>query len=189
MPYQQAQTFAQAPMESEDDRKLLVRFFMDAVEDPEASAREGRPIFRDAPMISIITPGSRDEYIAPATAQYRNRFPRHWAAFTQHLEDPVQGTPLKEVPFLTVAQVKSLQAINCITLEQLAGMSDAHAGRGMGLIQLRDRAKAYLAAAKDAAPITALQNQLEEREAQIKAQEQRIARLEAQLEKMMETED
>lgn len=93
------------------------------------------------------------------------------------------------MPFLTVAQIKSLKAINCITLENLAGMSDTNVGKGMGLVQLRDKARAYLEAAKSAAPITALQAQLDERDALLKAQEDRIARLEAKLEQVMTTED
>lgn len=181
--------FGETAMESEEDRKLLVTFYMDAVEDPEASAKEGRPMFRDRPMIKIITPGSRDEYNAPATRDYQQRFPRHWAAFKRQQTDPEQGTPLKEIPFLTVAQIKSLEAINCRTLEQLAGMSDVNVGKGMGLVQLRDRAKAFLAAAQDAAPITALQTKLEERENELETQKRRIEALEAKLEALMETEE
>lgn len=189
MPVIQRQNPMPQATESEDDQKLLVRFFMDAVQDHAASAEEGRPIFHDRAMVSIIVPGSRDEYIGPATVQYQNRFPRHWAMFQQQLEQTVDGTPLEEVPFLTVAQVRELKAINCITLEQLAGLSDTALGRGMGLRVLRDKAVALVEAAKDAAPITKLQSQLEERDNRIESLEQMVAKLEEKLSLVLETEE
>jgi hypothetical protein len=148
--------------EYKDDEKLYVMFFMEAVENKTKSAAEGRPIYDERPMIRILTPGSKDILVNKATDQYQRRFPKQWERFQKKLEGVIDGTPLTLVPFLTVGQVAELQALNVMTLEGLAGMSDTVAHRFMGFNDLRSKAQRFLDAAKSAAPITALQNQIDE---------------------------
>jgi hypothetical protein len=163
--------------QSEDDKRLYVQFFMEAVKNETKSAAEGRPIFDEKPLIRIFTPGSRDVMVTRATPQYQARFAAQWAKFQQSQEQAVDGTPLEQVPFLTVGQVAELKAINCITLEQLAGMADSLAQKFMGSHQLRQRAKDFLEVAKSAAPMTQLRAELEERDNKISVLERQVAEL------------
>lgn len=155
-----------------DDGKLLVQFFMTPVKNEVKSAQEGRPIFDEKPMVRIMVPGSKDVTVQRATEQYQLRFPKQWERFQKHQEQVADGTPLDQVPFLTVGQIAELKALNVFTLEGLAGMPDSTAHRFMGFNQMRDKARAFLEAARGLAPITQLQAQLDE----MKNQNQVLAR-------------
>jgi hypothetical protein len=76
---------------------------------------------------------------------YAERFPDHYAAFKRGSESQHPGTPLSEVPFLSVAQKAEMNAMKIYTVEQLAGMADRDIGKkGMGFRGYVDAAKAYL---------------------------------------------
>lgn len=163
--------------QDEGDRKLFVQFFAQAVQNEDKSVVEGRPIFDEQDCVRIITPGSRDVMVTLATPDYQRRFPRQWAQYKQSQEQTLEGTPLDQVPFLSVAQIAELKAVQCHTLEQLAGLSDTALNRMMGLSRLRDRAQVYLAASKDAAPLVQMQAELEARDGKIALLESQIAEL------------
>jgi|SRR6185436_1626514 len=164
----------------EDDKKLFVQFFMSAVQDPIKSKEEGRPIFREVPNIRVITPGSRDAMVTRATEHYQQRFSRQWDRFKKQLEQVQDGTPLDQVPWLTVGVIAELKGVNCFTLEQLAGMSDQLAGKMMGMHGFRQKAKAFLEAAAEAAPFTKMHAALEERDVEITVLKQQVAALMAE---------
>ena len=83
----------------EDDKKLFVQFFMEAIRDPLASEKEGRPIFKEVPNVRIMVPGSRDVTVTRATPQYQERFARQWERFRKQLDQAETGTPLVRVVF------------------------------------------------------------------------------------------
>jgi len=164
-------------IQSEDDRRLFVQFYQTAVKNETKSAAEGRPIFDEVAMVKIITPGSRDVLVNKATNHYRERFPLQWERFQKKLAPSPDGTPLEEVPFLTVGQIAELKALNVFTLEQLAGISDSHSRHFMSYNSMKQKAVAYLESAKSAAPITMLKNELEKRDAEIETLKQQVAKL------------
>ena len=159
------------------DARLYVQFFVQAIQNNFKSEQEGRPIFDEIEMIRIMTPGSRDVFVGKATYQYQARFPKQYAAFKAGKEQPLEGTPLEEVPFLSVGQVAELKAINVKTLEQLAHMPDALAQQIMGNFGLRQKAQNFLAAAKDQAPFTHMEAELAKRDAEITALKDQIQQL------------
>ena len=68
--------------QSEQDEKLLVKFYYKTVKDVGASEEQRRPVFKEREYIDIRIPGSRGTGAArPATLRDRKRFPRHYAAF------------------------------------------------------------------------------------------------------------
>jgi hypothetical protein len=148
--------------EYKDDDKLFVMFFMEAVHNKTKSDLEGRPIFDEKPMVKIVTPGSKDILVNKASEHYQRRFAKQWERFKRNQEQSVDGTPLEQVPFLTVGQIAELKALNVLTLEGLAGMSDSVAHRFMGFHDTRTKAQRFLEAAKSAAPITAMQAQIDD---------------------------
>jgi hypothetical protein len=166
--------------QAEADKRLFVVFFKDAVKNAAASTEAGRPIFEERDFIRIITPGSRDSFVERVREgdQYTQRFPTQWARYKQNLDQTVTGTPLSQVPWLSIAQVAEFNAVGCKTVEQLVGMADAMAGKFMGFHQIKQRAQVYLDAAKEAAPALKLQAELEKRDEQ-------IAQLQAQMATMM----
>lgn len=152
----------------EQDKGLSVRFFLHAVANPAKSKEEGRPIFDEVEMVSIMAPGNqKTEFTARANRMhfdsnvsrqwtYAERFAEHYEAFKKGIEHHGQGTPLNEVPFLTLAQKAEMKAEKIVTVEQLAAMPDSNIRRkGVGFRQHVDAAKAYLDTANGTASLSA----------------------------------
>jgi len=152
----------------EADKALSVRFWLHATENKRKSKEAGRPIFDEVEMVSIVAPGNtKTEYTARADSEhydsnvqrqwtYAERFAEAYEAFKRGLEDHVSGTPLTEVPFLTVGQKAEMRAKKIVTVEQLASMSDRDIrASGMGFRQYVDMARAYLDTAKGTSDLAA----------------------------------
>lgn len=151
-----------------DDNRLWVRFFVDAEQDMEASVSQGRPIFAEREFIEIRIPGDKDEIrVRPVRFTDTQSFPRQYAAFKAGLEQPVTGTPLDKIPFITKAQAAELAAVGIKTAEQLRDMSDGNAQKFMGASQLKAKVGAFLAAAEGAAPALKFQAEIEKRDGEI----------------------
>lgn len=160
-----------------DDDKLLVKFETRAVKNEFETNKQGRPVFYEQDYINVITPGSRDVFIAPMDDSYKRRFAKRYKEWQdrEKREGSVEGTLLAELTWMTKSQIAELNYSNIFTVEQLAGMSDANAMQFMGSQQLRQRAKLYLEAAAGAAPALRLQQELEQRDNRIAAMENQIA--------------
>jgi hypothetical protein len=146
---------------------LFVNFYTKAVEDAEASAKEGRPVHREAEFVTIIVPGDRDTTEREVRPSDRDQFAQQYNAFKNKQEQPVSGTLLSSLPFLTKAQVADLNAGNVRTAEQLANMSDVLAQKFMGMNNLRKRTQDFLDAAAGNAPLERLNAELEKRDSTI----------------------
>lgn len=170
-----------SPSDKHDER-LMVSFSLHPRIDNEASSKEGRPIFKDTVYIMIIVPGDKDSIVhRPAYEMDFARFPKQYAAFKNKSESSVIGTPLKLVPWLSASQIKELDYFNVRTVEQLADVTDNLAAKFHGLQSLKQKAKDFLAAARDAAPMLEMRSQLEQRDTQIQAMQRQLAELAAKL--------
>lgn len=172
------------------DDRLNVKFSMMPVEDEEASAKEGRPMFQEKLFVTIIVPGERDVVIRQAWKKDFDRFPRQYAAYLNgQRQDAVNGTPLKIVPWLSQSQVKELEFFNCHTVEQLADLADTHAHKFQQINKLRTLARDYLQAAREAAPLTALRAELDKRDNQIETMQRQMAEMSETLTKLSAEKD
>jgi hypothetical protein len=157
------------------DDRLRVQFSTFPEIDQAATAKEGRPIFKEAIYINVMVPGERDIVHRRAWEKDFERFPRQYSAFmNKQNQDLVSGTPLKIVPWLTLGQVKELEFFNCYTLEQLANMPDSQASKFMQIQKLKQLAKDHLQAAKEAAPLTAMRAEMDEKDNRISTMEKQI---------------
>jgi hypothetical protein len=165
------------------------RFFMDPVQDEAATAREGRPIFRERELVQLLIPGSPNQPTFEVNDEYRKRWPTQYEQFKKGLEPALNGTPLEQWPILNRSMVLELKALQIFTVEQLAALSDVHlqqikmAGR-----RLRDLAQAYLDDSKHEALLTEvtrrneeLETRLAEQDAKIASQDELLQRLSSQL--------
>lgn len=172
------------------DDSLIVNFTMKPHLDKEASAAEGRPIYKPREYVTIMVPGDKNNTVnRPVWAQDLQRFPQKYAAFKNGQSQDVSGTPLETVPWLTREQVEEMKFFNIRTLEQLANCPDVHAQKFMGIHALRTRARDQIKAAKELQPLAALRTEVETRESQIKQQSELIQRLEARLKVLEEAAD
>lgn len=164
-------------LQDKGDDKMLVRFYSEAVEDVGASKREGRPICNEVVFVEIIAPGQagKQEFVAPATAEHKQRFPRQWARFEAGEKAVTEGTPVEMWPIVSRSFAKQLKMSGFHTVDEIANVNDNDLkALGPGGREVRDRAKAFL----DEAGRNALNDRLlRER----KEQDDKIARLEAQV--------
>lgn len=171
-----------------DDDKLLVRFFLHPSQDAARSVKEGRPCFKDTEFVQIMQPGNKESIVMrPATQTDKQRFHKHYRAFKDRNDsDLLEGTPLDQWPAISRAVVEELKYFNVLTVEQLAGMSDANAQGHMGINMLRDKAKTWLDLASDSGVqverITAAEKESKELQRQLGEALKRIEALEDDLE-------
>lgn len=138
---------------------VFVEFYTEAVEHKFESEKEGRPVFKELPFVRIQTPGDRNNVLeVKATEYYQKRFPREWAAYKANSgESSVVGTVLSQWPQITKSQAKEAEFFGIKTVEQIAALSDSNLQRlGMGWMEIRRNAQAYLDAASGGAATSKL---------------------------------
>ena len=161
----------------EGDSRMFVIFFKDAVHSESKSVDAGRPIYDEFDFIKIMAPGSKDSVVEKVNYGHQQRFPKQWAQYQTHQEQTTSGTPLSEVPWLTVAQRAEFLAMNVRSVEGLIGMPDNVAQKFMGFHGIKQKAQAYLDAAAGAAPIARLSAELEQRDTKIAVLEGQMAEM------------
>ena len=165
----------------ENDKTLVVRFYHDATENKHASHKEGRPVFEDVEMCEIVIPGDRSRTLTvPAhghwqkfgnqSITYAQRFQEHYARFKANEGPIVEGTPLSEAPFLSMADKASLKVLQVYTIEALAGLTgQALKNIGSGGLAKQQAAVAYLSKASGTADTVKMQQTIAELQAQVAA--------------------
>lgn len=161
------------------DRPAYVRFERVAVDDPQATATQGHYVARDLDMVLITPPYSRDVFKIEAPQWIANmkqdvlndRLPKAWmeqyldayARWQNGQEIPLVGTPIKGWGVLSPAQQKTLIELTILTVEDLAGITDEGIHRvGMGAIDLRTKATAWLSQLDNKGPLTLENAQLKQ---------------------------
>lgn len=161
------------------------RFFNEPVLNEERTKAEGRPIYDDTEMVELLIPGdrlSRGVYLAHEPSIYDKDarayitraqvYDDAYRAFKRGEARAVSGTPLEMWPVLTRARVMELKAANVLSVEELAAVSDAILARlGQGAREEREKARAWIEAAKGSA--------------EMQAQAARIAQLEDMVQKLL----
>lgn len=169
------------------DDKLYVRFYMDVIPDLEGSRVAGYRKFIDAEMIQIMVPGDKRNIINREVIDTdKQRFGKIYERFKAGEAEQQSGFPIREWPLITRAMAEEFKYLGFMTVEALANASDAHISKYPGMREVQSRAKTWLQAQKDAAPMEQLQNELGVRDEQIaamKAQMDEMAKALAALKK------
>jgi len=174
------------PQQQGKGPRPILRFYTEPVEQTAQSAEQGRPVFKDMDFVGITNPGSRDEVVLLAEKKAKQDEYVAWAyrKWKATQEQVVDGTPVETVPFLSKAVVMELKAINIHTLETLAQAPEQAMQRMMGLRDLRKKAEAYLAAAKDSAIVTKMQHELNQRDQELATLKAQMAQMSARFDEM-----
>jgi len=156
---------------------VAARFFFEPYKNEVKSREKGCPIFDDVTFVEIIVPGENEIRRRPATEADKERFAAQYDAFTKGKDqEVVSGTPLAVWPPLSAGQVETLRYFGAKTVEQFAGMNDTSCSKlGPGFVALRQKARDWLAAAKDGATLGKLRDELKERDDKISALERMLA--------------
>lgn len=135
----------------------------------------GRPIYENVEYVKIKAIGQKVEEIdAPAHRNgYKLRFARQYEAFLKGQDARQEGFPIKDWPGCSPADADNLGVHGIHTVEQLVAMPDQNLQAVGPYMALKQRAKDYLATAKDMAPMNELRaenDSMKERLAQMEAQ-------------------
>lgn len=178
-----------------EDRPPYVTFETESVEDREASITAGHYVGRDVDMVYITPAGSKDRIVRVVSEWFQKladdlaaeRVPREWVnAFKAAYEDykagrgPVaNGIPILDWPGLSPSQVKTLQSLRLLAVEDVAAMNEEAIARiGMGGRALKQRAIDYLAASKDVGKVAEKASRME---AELQIERQRNERIEEKM--------
>lgn len=152
-----------------NNEALVTPFFRNiAVQDPNASKKAGRPIFRDVAVCEIRIAGDRNyaptvpahsmwKRIDGEEKTYADRWPEQYQRFLDSQTQIATGTPLSELPFLTEAKRAELRMLKVYTAEALASI-DGKELRNLGAEgrSMKNQAAAYLENAAGSAQAIAL---------------------------------
>ena len=176
-----------------EERPAYVQFERRAIEDKPASIKEGRYIAKDVDY-ALITPAYSkdcmeqkvDQWLSNVERNLRDgRIPQTWAdqwkeslkRWKEGQEMPLNGTPIKGWGVISPAQQATLIGINCRTVEDLAAINDEGIRRvGMGAIELRDKAKNWLASMNDHGAISVKMAAMEQENRILKASLETMAK-------------
>lgn len=171
------------------DAALIVEFYMRPVQNNVESTAQGRPIYEDICYVRINVPGVKEsQWDMPARSDHKQKFPLHWQHFINKTQGDAReiGTPLAEWPILTRSQAEEFRAIKFFTVESIANAGDANLNNlgmigGMSPYALRDKARAFLAAATNSALPQKQAEELAKRDQEIALLKEQFAQLAAQV--------
>jgi hypothetical protein len=143
------------------DRRTFPTFFTEAVELPDESAAQGRPIYREIEYVKILIAGdSKTEVVRKVNDQMRREYRAEYEYWKRTQQQAVTGTPLEQWPGASVSFIKTCKHVNVFSVEALAELGDSHLSNlGMDARNMQARAKAWLASAKDNAEAERLASQ------------------------------
>lgn len=193
-------------IEIREQRPSYVVFERKGQEDRAASLAQGRYMEKSVDYVIITPQGSKDRIPREVQSWFQHleqqareeRIPKEWPAqyraayeaWKKGEEIPLNGTPIKGWPVLAPALQANVISANILTVEDLAQINDEGAKRiGMGAIELRDKAIAWLKAASDVGVVTqqsaALQGRIRQLEANAEVLNGQIRDLKAENESLV----
>ena len=171
------------------DAALIVEFYTKPVQDIFQSSKQGKPVFQDVTYVRINVPGLKEMQVdTPARSDHQRRFPMQYQHFLQRTQGDAReiGTPVAEWPQITRSQAEEFRALKFFTIEAIANASDANINAigmigGMAPYLLREKARAFLQAAKDSALPQHQAEELAKRDAEIAMLKEQIAQIAAKV--------
>jgi hypothetical protein len=160
----------------EDNRgKMAVFFHTVQVQNNFKTMTEKRPIFEEKIFLKKLVPGDSTLVVdRPMREQDVEDYPIEWARFEQKKEQRVSGTPIDVWSAISETQKAEFKALHIFTIDQFAQLADSVGNKIMGFNDLRDKARAFIAAAKDSAVFDKIRA---ETDAKLAQQEEEMAQL------------
>ena len=171
------------------DSRLQVRFYKRPVHQEQESLEAGRPIFKEFDFVHICVAGDTlTEIDTYALQNHKQRFPIQWANYQNRLganDEEVVGTPVSEWPIVSKSQAEELRAMKFHTVESIAGASDQQLQRmgmaaGMSPYAFRDKAKAFLNLATNAAESDKRESEISSLKEELAKKDQETAKIKAE---------
>ena len=163
------------------DERLYVEFFREPVMHPGRSKEAGRAVYEERDFVRIHVPGDKSTVVVQPMDQINMiRFQSRYDKWKAGQADAVTGTPLNALPGMTPAKVEEYRYFKIVTIEQLAEANDQLGQKFMSFNSDKQRAKAFIEATKNNAPIEAMNAELQKRDAEIENLKTMVEALQAQ---------
>jgi hypothetical protein len=148
----------------ENDKFLVVKFYVDAIANDEKSREAGRLVCDEVEMVEMRVRGDRNNIVHKIVDEaIKRRFPGAYEAFKKGQEHRGSGTPLDQWPIVTRGMLEELKYMGFYTVEQVSEASDGVCAKFAGLQNLKQKAIAFIETAKNStAPIEQLMAQMAE---------------------------
>ena len=175
--------------EGNADSRLQVRFYKRPVHQEQESLEAGRPIYKEFDFVQICVAGDTlTEIDTYALASHKQRFPIQWANYQNRVganDEEIVGTPVSEWPIVSKSQAEELRAMKFHTVEAIAGASDQQLQRmgmaaGMSPYAFRDKAKAFLNLATNAAETDKRESEINSLKEELAKKDQETAKIKAE---------
>lgn len=175
-----------------------IRIWREPRENKFLSEKLGRPIFDEAVMAEVITPGSAASipvYELKRTFHDAAHIPEpalsanfaEYRQYVEHFENgevtaSMAGTPLSEWPEISVSLAATLKASGVFTVDALAALPDEKLSLvGPDGRAYRTKAQAFLDKATGSVEVTVLAAELERAKDEVKLRDEQIAALNAKI--------
>lgn len=149
----------------------------------EKRVKEGEPLHRKVEYIKIFLAGG-DIVDRPVKEADRQQYANAYHSFMRNEEQPVDGWPLAQVPWLDVGQVATYKALNIPTMEALAAAPDTAIQGLMGAMKHREMAKNAIETLKGEQPMMRLTEENTQLKEKIELQGKQILELCEEMEKL-----
>ncbi len=137
------------------------------------------PVYRKLDFVTIRIPGDKTFNVhRPVWAADKIRFRAKYEAFKNASGEPVEGTPVDQLPEIKPGQVTDLNYVGVKTIEQLAKVADSSPLMSMmGGNGLKQRAAAWVLKNRRSSVVAQTNEALKERDDKIAKMEEQIAAL------------
>jgi len=159
------------------DEKLAIRFFKKAYQDMDQTRAQGRPIFDEGEYMQLMVPGDRNHVIVrPISEDDKHRFAKQYEDWKKNNSDEgIIGTTLEAWNQMSLSQIEEFRYFGVRTVEHMASLRDDVMLKMPGAIKLKEQAQIFLDAAKAAAPLAAVQEELAKRDNELETLRAAIA--------------
>jgi hypothetical protein len=146
---------------------------------PIVNKRKKEVEYEDVVWVTIFNKGDPKNIIErPMREHDKERWPKHWQAYLENKEPPIDGIPLEDFPQITPAERLRCKNLKIRSVEDLCNLPDAQleqlGGRGHSL---QKAAREYVAY-REGVQVSDLMEQMEEKDDQIADLQKRLEELE-----------
>jgi hypothetical protein len=142
--------FEAAALQNTRGSRNSVRFYTDTVPNKAKSDKAGHPVYDTIERAMVRVPGSRDETPVRIDDKFMAEYGPLYERWKKTQEQPVDGVPLEQWAPLPKALVEEWKFFGVRSVQDLANLSDTNAQKmGMGVIEWRKKAQAWLEQAAD----------------------------------------
>jgi hypothetical protein len=128
-------------------KDTYARFYVHPQLQGDESIKQGRDVYKDVIYVEVMIKGDKNtSFSRPMQEQDKEDYPKAWAAYKENDYELSDGTPIKMMPGMSPSAEIELRSMGINSVEDLAALHDGVVLGNPGMVTLRKRAQAYVAA-------------------------------------------